>query len=48
LVDTTTDPSSSAIIPKANAVGVYGVYASANGIYLLKKDFQGNPVFHAP
>ena len=48
LVDTTTDPSSAAIISKANAIGIYGVFASADGIYLLKKDFQGNPVFHAP
>lgn len=48
LVDTITDPSSTAIISKANAIGVYGIYASADGIYLLKKDFQGAPVFHVP
>jgi len=48
LVDTVTDSSSTAIISKANAVGTYGIYASADGIYLLKKDFQGVPVFHVP
>jgi len=48
LVDAATDPSSSAIISKAESLGVYGVYASADGIILLKKDFRGDPVFHVP
>ncbi len=49
LVDTITDPlASSAVIERANDLGIYGIYASADGIYLLKKDFQGDPVFHVP
>ena len=49
LVDTVTDPSASTqLMAKADAVDTYGIYASADGIYLLRKDFQGDPVFHAP
>ena len=49
LADTTSDPSAStAIIAKADAVGGYGTYAVADGIYLLKKGFQGNPIFQVP
>jgi len=49
LVDTVTDPSASTqLMAKADAVDIYGIYASADGIYLLRKDFQGDPVFHAP
>jgi uncharacterized membrane protein len=49
LVDGVTDPATSAaVIEKANAVGAYRTYASADGIYLLKKDYQGDPVFYVP
>lgn len=49
LVDATTDLSTSnAIIEKAEVIGVYGTYAAAEGIYLLKKDYQGDPVFYIP
>jgi uncharacterized membrane protein len=49
LVDTITDPSTSAaVIERVDVIGIYGVFAYADGIYLLKKDFQGDPVFHVP
>jgi uncharacterized membrane protein len=49
LVDSISDPSAStAIIAKADALGAYGTYANADGIYLLKKGFQGDPVFQVP
>jgi uncharacterized membrane protein len=49
LVDMNTDPSTSAaIVSKADAIGVYGTYAIADGICLLKKNFQGDAVFQVP
>jgi uncharacterized membrane protein len=46
IVDTTTDSLANEIIMKANSVGVFGVYAEADGIFLLKKDYQRAPVFN--
>ena len=49
LVDTITDnQTSSAIIEKLNDFGNYGTYATADGIYLFKKNYQGDPIFHVP
>lgn len=49
LVDKVTNPSAStAVIAKADAIGIYGIYATADGVYLLKKDYKGNPVLHMP
>jgi len=49
LVDKVTDPSTSAaVIERAESVGIYGTYASADGISLLQKDYHGYPVFLAP
>ena len=46
LVDTVSDPlASTAIIAKADNLGVYGTYAAGDGIYLFKREFQGDPVF---
>ena len=49
LMDALTDPSAStAVLAKADALGTYGIYAYADGIYLLKNGFQGDPVFSIP
>lgn len=49
LVDNTTDLlTSTAALAKANAIGTYSLYAYVDGISLLKKDFQGDPVFYEP
>ena len=49
LIDIITDPlASAAIRAKADAVDIYGIYAAADGICLLKKDYRGGPVFYVP
>jgi uncharacterized membrane protein len=48
LVDTTTDnEASTAIIETINKLD-YVTYAAADGIYLFKKNYPGDPTFNAP
>jgi uncharacterized membrane protein len=48
LVDTTTDnQASNAIIENINNLD-YLTYAAADGIYLFKKNYQGDPTFNVP
>jgi uncharacterized membrane protein len=49
LVDTITDnQTSTAIIEKINISGNHAPYAVADGIFLFKKNYSGDPIFYVP
>ena len=49
LVDTISDnETSTAIVEKINTSGNFATYAFADGIYLFKKNYLGDPIFYLP